>query len=55
MGFHPGRGVLRAWLPDYLRRGPWREEVLGVAPARPDMGGTGAFYVLLRRQREARR
>jgi DNA-nicking Smr family endonuclease len=55
MGFHPGRGVLRAWLPDYLRRGPWREEVLGVAPARPDMGGTGAFYVLLRRQREPRR
>lgn len=54
MGFHPGRGVLRAWLPDYLRRGPWREQVLGVAPARPDMGGTGAFYVLLRRQREPR-
>ncbi|WP_370156190.1 Smr/MutS family protein [Ferrovibrio sp.] len=52
LGFHPGRGVLRAWLPDYLRRGPWREQVLGVAPARPDMGGSGAFYVLLRRQRE---
>jgi DNA-nicking Smr family endonuclease len=52
MGFHPGRGVLRAWLPDYLRRGPWREQVLGVAPARPDMGGSGAFYVLLRRQRD---
>lgn len=49
---HQGRGVLRAWLPDYLKRGPWRDEVLGVTPARPEMGGSGAFYVLLRRQRE---
>jgi DNA-nicking Smr family endonuclease len=49
-----GRGVLRAWLPDYLRRGPWREQILGVAPARQEMGGAGAFYVLLRRQREER-
>lgn len=47
-----GRGVLRAWLPDYLKRGPWRDQILGLAPARPDMGGSGAFYVLLRRQRE---
>jgi DNA-nicking Smr family endonuclease len=51
-GLHQGRGVLRAWLPDYLKRGPWRDEVLGVTPARPEMGGSGAFYVLLRRQRE---
>ena len=47
-----GRGVLRAWLPDYLRRGPWRDQILGLAPARQEMGGAGAFYVLLRRQRE---
>lgn len=46
-----GRGVLRAWLPEYLKRGPWRDEILGVAPARQEMGGAGAFYVLLRRQR----
>jgi len=46
-----GRGVLRAWLPEYLRRGPWRDQILGVAPARQEMGGAGAFYVLLRRQR----
>lgn len=46
------RGVLRAWLPDYLKRGPWRDEILGMAPARQEMGGAGAFYVLLRRQRE---
>lgn len=53
-GPHPqqGRGVLRAWLPEYLRRGPWRDQVLGVAPARREMGGAGAFYILLRRQRE---
>ncbi|QDO96902.1 hypothetical protein FNB15_06255 [Ferrovibrio terrae] len=47
-----GRGVLRAWLPEYLKRGPWRDQILGLAPARPDMGGAGAFYVLLRRQRD---
>lgn len=47
-----GRGVLRAWLPEYLKRGPWRDQILGVAPARQEMGGAGAFYVLLRRQRE---
>lgn len=51
-GLHQGRGVLRAWLPEYLRRGPWREQILGVAPARQELGGAGAFYVLLRRQRE---
>jgi DNA-nicking Smr family endonuclease len=47
-----GRGVLRSWLPEYLRRGPWRDQILGVTPARQEMGGAGAFYVLLRRQRE---
>ena len=47
-----GRGVLRAWLPEYLRRGPWRDQILGVTPARQEMGGAGAFYVLLRRQRD---
>lgn len=51
-GAFQGRGVLRNWLPDYLRRGPWREQILGVAPARQEMGGAGAFYVLLRRQRD---
>ncbi|MBX3454529.1 Smr/MutS family protein [Ferrovibrio sp.] len=46
------RGVLRHWLPDYLKRGPWRDHVLGIAPARRDLGGSGAYFVLLRRQRE---
>lgn len=50
-GPHQSRGVLRAWLPEYLKRGPWREQILGVTPARQEMGGAGAFYVLLRRQR----
>lgn len=45
------RGVLRAWLPDYLRHGPWRDQILGLAPARQELGGAGAFFVLLRRQR----
>ncbi len=47
-----GRGVLRNWLPEYLKRGPWRDQILGVTPARQEMGGAGAFYVLLRRQRD---
>jgi DNA-nicking Smr family endonuclease len=51
-GLNQGRGVLRAWLPEYLKRGPWRDQILGVAPARQEMGGAGAFYVLLRRQRD---
>lgn len=45
------RGVLKSWLPEYLRRGPWRDQVLGLAPARQEMGGAGAYFVLLRRQR----
>ncbi|MBP7670273.1 MAG: Smr/MutS family protein [Ferrovibrio sp.] len=48
------RGVLRAWLPEYLRHGPWRDQVLGIAPARQEQGGAGAFFVLLRRRREER-
>lgn len=48
---HERRGVLRSWLPEYLRRGPWRDTVLGLAPARRELGGSGAFFVLLRRQR----
>jgi len=44
-------GVLRAGLPVWLRRPPNDERVLSWAVARPEHGGTGAFYVLLRRQR----
>ncbi|WP_428249086.1 Smr/MutS family protein [Ferrovibrio sp.] len=48
------RGVLRAWLPEYLRHGPWRDQILGIAPARQEQGGAGAFFVLLRRLRPER-
>lgn len=48
------RGVLRSWLPEYLRHGPWRDQILGLAPARQEQGGAGAFFVLLRRQRTER-
>ncbi len=48
------RGVLRSWLPEYLRHGPWRDQILGIAPARQEQGGAGAFFVLLRRLRPER-
>ncbi|MEQ8370277.1 MAG: Smr/MutS family protein [Alphaproteobacteria bacterium] len=44
-------GVLRAGLPIWLRRPPNDERVLSWTLAQPEHGGTGAFYVLLRRQR----
>ena len=50
-----GGGVLRRRLPDWLNQPACRPHVLAFATARPEHGGSGAFYVLLRRQRENRR
>jgi len=47
------RGVLRAWLPEHLRRGAHRRQILGISPAQIAHGGQGAFYILLRRLRGA--
>jgi len=52
-----GRGslrgaVLRHELPRWLETPALRAMVLGFAPARIEHGGEGAFYVLLRRQRD---
>lgn len=46
-----GGGVLRAALPRWLNEAPARALVLALAAARPEHGGTGALYVLLRRRR----
>ena len=47
---HAGKpGVLRAWVPEWLAE--MAEAVLKSAPAKPNHGGQGAFYILLRRQR----
>jgi DNA-nicking Smr family endonuclease len=46
-----GGGVLRRRLPDWLNQPACRPYVLAFAAARPEHGGAGAFYVLLRRRR----
>lgn len=44
-------GVLRGMLPHWLNEGPLRPCVLALQEAQPRDGGSGAFYLLLRRQR----
>lgn len=46
-----GGGVLRRLLPLWLEEGDMADCVLALAPAQAKDGGTGAFYVRLRRQR----
>ena len=47
-----GGGVLRAVVPRWLAEPELRRHLLGIAPAQPQHGGAGAFYVLLRRLRQ---
>ena len=46
-----GSGILRSHVPDWLKRQPSSPHILALAEARPHDGGSGALYVLLRRQR----
>ena len=46
-----GAGVLKGHVPGWLKNPPLSELVLALAEARPADGGSGAFYVLLRRRR----
>jgi DNA-nicking Smr family endonuclease len=46
-----GTGVLQNHVPDWLKRAPLSGLVLALAEARRTDGGSGAFYVLLRRRR----
>jgi DNA-nicking Smr family endonuclease len=46
-----GTGVLKSNVPDWLKRAPLSGLVLALAEARQADGGSGAFYVLLRRRR----
>lgn len=50
-GAQSGESILRRCVPEWLAEGPAAPFVLRVCPARPRHGGTGAFYVLLRRKR----
>jgi DNA-nicking Smr family endonuclease len=49
-----GGGVLRRNLPRWLAVGDSAAHVLRIESAQPRHGGSGAYYVLLRRHREAR-
>ncbi len=44
-----GGGVLRKNLPDWLNQPSCRPYILAFCAARPEHGGGGAFYILLRR------
>ena len=46
-----GAGVLKSYVPVWLKEAPLSGSVLALAEARPADGGSGAFYVLLRRRR----
>ena len=46
-----GSGVLNGHVPNWLKQQPMSPHVLALAEARPKDGGSGAFYVLLRRKR----
>ena len=46
-----GAGVLKGFVPGWLKEAPLSRLVLALAEARPVDGGSGAFYVLLRRRR----
>ncbi len=46
-----GDGVLKAAVPRWLNDAGLRDHVLGFSHARPQHGGEGALYVLLRRRR----
>lgn len=46
-----GEGVLRASVPRWLNEGELRARILGFSHARPQHGGEGALYVLLKRRR----
>jgi DNA-nicking Smr family endonuclease len=47
-----GEGVLRRGVPRWLASGEHAARILKTASAQPKHGGSGAFYILLRRQRD---
>lgn len=50
-GNREGTGVLRANTPRWLNQSPCRERILGFSHAKPQHGGEGALYVLIKRRR----
>lgn len=48
-----GRGVLKENTPHWLNLPPLRDKIIAIETCRPEHGGDGALYVLLRRRRDA--
>lgn len=46
-----GKGILQTELPRWLNQEPVRSQILSFSHARPQDGGSGAVYVLLKRDR----
>jgi DNA-nicking Smr family endonuclease len=46
-----GGGVLKGQVPRWLNQAPLRPLILGFSHARPQHGGEGALYVLIKRKR----
>ncbi len=46
------RGILRRALPQWVNESPLRGKILGITSAKPQHGGAGAFYLLIRRDRD---
>lgn len=47
----PGRGLIRAAIPDWLAASGWASRIAAVRNAHPRHGGAGAIYLVLRRRR----
>ena len=50
-GLRDGSGILRHQVPRWLNHPPLRDLILGYSHARPQHGGDGALYLLIRRKR----
>ncbi len=48
----PSTGVLKQNLPLWLSEAPLKDKILNVTPAQPKDGGSGAFYVYIRKNKE---
>jgi DNA-nicking Smr family endonuclease len=46
-----GPGILKSSVPRWLEEPELRRQILAIAPAQPQHGGSGATYLLLRRSR----
>jgi len=46
-----GAGIIRRELPQWINAAENRDRILGFSPARPQDGGEGAFYVLIKRKK----